>query len=726
MSQTGLAPTLPLGIVALSPLGINNDSAWDPLEFLYEEPLTAPADLEEIRSIGRATKAMLMEHHVDPRPRKKGTKVYGSEVGDDRLDASRDPAKLAAILVVQQQVVGMRTSEEDTALTTELWNFCEVTSFVPRDQFESFDFARRTNMFPLLGFIDAIVLRLIMDVSKGEMSHSSTPSGKMSLVGAKVRTPRSEFRLPWMMASWMQDAFLSTHRANDPKYLPGIMGGMGVPPLYDNGENLFLFSRAYRGGGYHRIYGTCTQELRDCLQRMETGQASVPFLCQRMSEKQEYFHGTYAEKVFIPKESNFASSGNLPIPLYEATGGMNRTQAFENRLLRTRHIVTRSEAVREQLHSDQLRNVLMSAYGTTTDAAAYRRDIAMQSRARYGMALSANTALQNLLLRKASEKDVRSLLGNDAFRVIMTGQREFSMDHAIWLTAGGKTSTYSIFDLTTSEDVFIRSEVSLEESFKVPGIPLLPIIGRDIRPTVTRSTVGLYQINGTMMEWAERIIDRLTIERDKVNKPVPIHTLNVVFNEDPEWVNDDSHLIRRAIEEHPSSNNTMAEVILVSSDRRLANQMSQQSNKTVRRLEPSLFLQICHEEGIDSQASDTSLAMEAVLRRSLRTPRSIVDLYIDTGSLSSAAAKFALTDHHTLVKRDLIRCGRDSGKRYSQYRLTSTVLPASVYMESIRPIRRQRVYRQTSRGPPSSGLSDLSGSWRSNISRVSTPEVNSP
>jgi hypothetical protein len=668
-----------------------------------------------MEDLGKAVRRKLSEYDLEPFLPIQG-KVYGSEVGDDRVDASLDPVPLAATLVVQETIIGMVTSEEDTTISRRIWNFCEVTSFVPCDITQSYDYARRNNEFKNLGFNDSITLRLIMDVSKGDMSHSSTPVGKMTLLGSKIRSPRSEFRLAWMIASWLQDAYLNTHTASDPKYLPGIMGGAGVPALYDNAQNLYLYTRAYRGGGYQRIYGTCTSELDDCLKRIETGQASVPFLCNRMREKQEYFHGTYAEKVFIPKMSRDISTGTLPTPLYEATGAGNRLQSFENRLVRTRHIVTRTDAVREAVHSEQLAHVLLSHRGTTLEAGAWQRDIAHQARAKYGMALNANSALRNLLHRKASDKDVNELLGDDAFRVIHSGQREFTIQHAEWIVNGGKSSTYSILDLTTSEDMFVRTEVSTEESYKVPGIPLQPIVGKRIHNQLTRAKVGLYQINSTMEEWAEDLLNRLVAQRDKTNKPVPVDILIQEFEKDPEWVNDDSHLIRRAITATREGMGLHHSVLLISGDKRLANQMANQANSRVYRLEPHEYVKYCFAMHADPQdfTQENQRELEA-LYISYKNSREKPLLLVDTGSLASAMSRLDIIEGTTLVKRKMIQCGINlHGDREVKYSLTKTGDPVKRRLEPISPILRPRYFRNTARPLASYYSGSMSqGSWRS-------------
>jgi len=689
--------------------------AWNPLDDLLCEEVSGELDLLEMEDLGVATRSLLDRYAIKADKPLKEVKVFGSEVGDDRVDASRDPTLLACALVVQERVVKMRTSEEDTALSLRYWNFCEVSSFVPADPYQSYDYARRNGEFNNLGFNDSLVLRIIMDVSKGDMSHSSTPVGKMTLLGTKGRTPRAEHQLPWNMASWLQDAYLRTSHAAEPKYLPSIMGGAGVQACFNAPENLFLYVRAYRGGRYGRIYGTCTSELQRCLQEIESGRTSVPFLSYRMRERQEYFHGTYAEKVFIPKESITDDQRNLPMPLYEATGAANRFQSYENRLVRVRKIIPRSEAVKDQLQTDRLRHVLLSHYGTVEQAERYLRDQSRVVRSKWGMALSANTALQHLLTRKAGPEDVSTLLGDDAFRVLTTGEREFLPQHAEWIYRGGKSETYSILDLTTSEDMFVRSEVSSEETLKVPGIRLRPIVGNTIKPTTTKAKVGLYQINSSMEEWAENLTDRLISARDLYHKPVSPSLLLEEFRKDPEWVNDDSLLIRQAIVECGEGNVRNQSALLVSRDRRLANQMSNQANLNVYRLDPDKYVSICWKLSIDPVSLQRKEVHKLLPYLSFRrgTERPLV--FIDTGSLASEMSNLASTDDGTLVRRNLIECTNTNGERVTKYTLFKTEEPVRLRMECIVPIQKGRRFRLAGRSLLDNYRTSYNadtGSWR--------------
>jgi hypothetical protein len=688
---------------------------WNPLTFLPKEDESEDEllDLDEMHELGTKTRDVLFKYGL-PVYKPRNERVTGYEVGDDRKDQSRSAPKLAAALVCQTAVVEMATSWEDTVLSTNLYNFCEVTSFVPCAKEQSFHYARKIGDFSNLGFIDSIVLRIILDVAKGDMSHSSTPTGKMTLLGSRVSTPRAEFRPYWMLASFLQDAYLRTNKANDPKYLPGIMGGAGVPVLFDRPENLYLFVKAYRGGKYSRVYGTATAELEDCLNLLEKGKAASPVFSLQLRDRQEYLHGTYAEKVFIPTDSSKAKeAGRLPDPIYESIGGINRIQNVENRLIRSRQLVGRRAAEQEIDHTIRLRQVLR---GYWDDVMLAERDIRferMRARARFDDALSANSAIQSLLSRKADDATVKKLLGDKAFHVLNTGQRKFYFAQAVWIANGGRKDTFTIADLSPSEDMFIRSEVSTEESFRVPGIPLLPVIGRDIVPTTTRAKVGLYEISQSQEEWCQDKTDSLVELREVFGQPIPQGEVIKAFTKDLEWVNDDTGLISQCVADTSEGQQANSCVILVSGDRKLGYKMANTANCHVALLSPDVYIKILISFDLDiNDGIDLNTLLTRIyISGKRRTPSR---LYIDTGSLAAQAAHFDM-EEGCLVERRLTDASVNAlGFRSAKFTLTKTETVITHRVKLISPIERPKMFRHTSAGVLDNYRLSLSetGNWR--------------
>jgi len=678
-------------------------SIWNPLAHLISYEAPQLLDLSELYRIGELTAHTAIEQCVPLTG--TGAKVLGREVGDDRVDLSSTPDSLCTTLVVQEYVIKMVTSPEDTSIRKRSWNFCEVTSGPLTDPSQGFDHIRKDGDFSNLGFNDSIVLRIILDVQKGEgEEHSSTQPGKMSMLGSRLATPRRENRGMWMIASIFQDAMLATHKASEPKYLPPVMGGTGVTALFDNPNNVFLYVLSYKGGAYRRIYATACAEMQTYLYNLERGIQSAPVLCPRLREKQEYFWGTYAEKVFVPKLGGVTNDDEPPPPLYTMTGGQNRYQNYENRLLRTRHVVTRKQAQVEWAHTRRLQSIFLSLFPKIEDFERIDKDRSRTMRARYDSALSANSALQNLLRREASASDAIKLMGSDAFYTITMGRRDFTRSDAEWVYLNGQGENYSLRDVTLSEDIFVREEVSVEETFKVGGIPLRPYFSSGAKLRPTRTKVGLYQINQTMEEWSENLLERLILERNRLGRPLHPSEMGPICDEDREWVNDDSGLIAQA-QRFTSGTKSSYRIGLISADKRLANQMAETTNSVVVRLHPQEFARLAFLKGIEISSGTNPNFINEFGNLNLDT------ILMDSGSVSAHAVSMSEEDG-VLYRRTVLETGWSEGTRYSKISLTK--LPKTRLVTQVhRPVTRPKIWRSGSR-PYESSYSSHS-SWRDSV-----------
>jgi len=678
-------------------------SIWNPLAHLISYEAPQLLDLSELYRIGELTAHTAIEQCVPLTG--TGAKVLGREVGDDRVDLSSTPDSLCTTLVVQEYVIKMVTSPEDTSIRKRSWNFCEVTSGPLTDPSQGFDHIRKDGDFSNLGFNDSIVLRIILDVQKGEgEEHSSTQPGKMSMLGSRLATPRRENRGMWMIASIFQDAMLATHKASEPKYLPPVMGGTGVTALFDNPNNVFLYVLSYKGGAYRRIYATACAEMQTYLYNLERGIQSAPVLCPRLREKQEYFWGTYAEKVFVPKLGGVTNDDEPPPPLYTMTGGQNRYQNYENRLLRTRHVVTRKQAQVEWAHTRRLQSIVLSLFPKIEDFERIDKDRSRTMRARYDSALSANSALQNLLRREASASDAIKLMGSDAFYTITMGRRDFTRSDAEWVYLNGQGENYSLRDVTLSEDIFVREEVSVEETFKVGGIPLRPYFSSGAKLRPTRTKVGLYQINQTMEEWSENLLERLILERNRLGRPLHPSEMGPICDEDREWVNDDSGLIAQA-QRFTSGTKSSYRIGLISADKRLANQMAETTNSVVVRLHPQEFARLAFLKGIEISSGTDPNFINEFGNLNLDT------ILMDSGSVSAHAVSMSEEDG-VLYRRTVLETGWSEGTRYSKISLTK--LPKTRLVTQVhRPVTRPKIWRSGSR-PYESSYSSHS-SWRDSV-----------
>nr|UYL94519.1 MAG: hypothetical protein [Leptosphaeria biglobosa narnavirus 3] len=679
---------------------------WNPLDFLVDKPQTKFLDLSELTHFGSSIRDIAAKQQV---PITHGSStIVGREVGDDRVDLSRCTLPHLATLMAQEDIVHMVTSWPDTSIRRKSWNFCEVTGGPPTDPSQGFDHIRKNGDFTNLGFNDSITLRIILDVQKGDGDdHSSTEPGKMSMLGSRLATPRRENRKFWMLASLFQDAMLCAHKASEPKYLPQVMGGTGVTSLFDNSNNTFLYVLAYKGGSYRRIYATACSEMREYLYRLERGVQSAPVLCPRLREKQEYFWGTYDHLVFIPKDRSVHNSDDPPPPLYEKTGGQNLYQNFENRLVRTRHLVTRRQAQMEWAHTRRLHSIFHGVFPSVKEFEALDSERSKRLRARYDGALSANSALQNLLRREGGRQDAIELMGSENFLTVTTGERDFTRADAEWVYMNGQGENFSLRDVSLSEDMFVRSEVSAEETFKVEGIPLRPYFSDGPRLRTTKTKVGLYQISSTMEEWAEDLLSRLIAERDVKHRPLRPEEIAPIFLANPEWVNDDTGLIGLC-HTQTSNANIRQTVTLVSSDRKLANKMANTCNVEVIRLDPQQFVAQAASRGIPiSHDTDTSFLKEVGVLTEF--------VYVDTGSVSASAVNMA--EEEGVIYTRTVRTSEWRGDRRVSHITLAEMRKTRLRKEVHRPQTRPRVWRQTSR--PHESVYSSHSSWKSSRTRAS-------
>lgn len=641
---------------------------WDPLEG-YEDYVfqAVPLDLQEMEQLGKDARQIMQKYDL-PEPTLDTIRVEGEEVGDDRIDLSNNSHVTSSVMVCQEKVSRMVTSWRDTNISRHLWNFTETTSIVPTCPEQSFDRCRKVDDFGNLGFIDTPPLRIILDARKGDMSHSSTSVGKATMLGSRMRTPRTEFLQGWYLASYLQDGYLRSSRSADPKYLPQIMGGSGVRAPFGVSENLYLYVHGYRGGRCQRIYGSATQELRLSLESLERGQAAAPILCTRLRDRQEYLHGTYAGKILIPSREQMSSfMGSIPRPFIRASGGANLFANFENRLQRTRHLITRTGAEREWEQTCRIRAKLLVRGQTVPEAESFEVQAKAQARGQFGGALRANTALAHLMEKTASMKDVLQLIG-EGFTPLDCGVTAFTKWDADWLFSGGRSSCFSIEDLTLSEDLFLRKEVSEDESMRVGGIPLRPVSlgGKQV---VTTTTIGLYKIGSGMFEWAENLAGRLETLRDKIGVLSSRDALTE-YEKNPEWVNDDTMILAMCRQDTANLPVGGQTVILVSADKRLGHQLSDSCNVEVVRVDPMAYIRWTHRTGRDplQVRVEPRHLLDGLLTE--QEGRRVKHCYVDTGSVAAMLARVELGLDDSLHIRRLISSSDETDHRTYRYSIT--------------------------------------------------------
>lgn len=548
------------------------EPVWNPLENMVD-PYSTGYDVsqEYVLEIASRSLEILRKENLPINPLPEIIEIFGMEVGDDRVDICASATPLAIMLAVQEQVLGMKTSWKDTYISCRDWNFCEVTSSVPCAREESFEYARKTNL-DNLGFVDSPTLRIIIDVQKGDRSHSSSVEGKASLLGRKLATPRTSNRSVLHIASWIQDGCLPIQNSRDPKYLHKLMGGSGCPPLWDNPDNTYLFLRAYKRGTYARVYGSAINESKMAVRDLDLGRPSTAILCNRLRDKQEYLHVTYASEVLIDQRDLVGRIDSIPVPIYKASGGSAFVQGMENRLIQSKRLVTRRQAEVEVMRSIRIATAI---FGTSRviDVAKSETIRSREARQMYEGARSANSAVQRLLSKHGNDDDATRLI-REGFLSVGSGVFDISREIIEWHCLGGKGEAFRIDDIVTSEDMYIRSEVSLEEALKVGGIPLKPIFNnRSSVVKYTQARVGLWQVSKSQEEWADNVLSELLQAAQSLNRPLRPPYVLEIFERNREWISDDEILMKIALD--ATMGKPKSTILLYSNDFRLGRIMAQ-------------------------------------------------------------------------------------------------------------------------------------------------------
>jgi hypothetical protein len=341
----------------------------------------------------------------------------------------------------------------------------------------------------------------------------------------------------------------------------------------------------------------------------------------------------------------------------------------------------------------RLRAQLLDPYTGVVESESCLKSLQRAGRAKFRGALNANSAFVNLLERNAL-KDVKALT-NDDFIVVNTGVTAFTKWNADWLFTGGKFENFSIDDLTTVQDLYVRTEVSAEESLKVGGLRLNPMIGRQTKNVVTRAKVGLYQINQSMEDWADDLLTRLVSRREEKGSPLQPDEAHLEYEKNSEWVNDDSSLIARCLRETGALHLRSARVILISADVRLANQMANTCQVLVCLVHPTHYIQWCveHSRGFQDEIPVEDFG-PFLNKRGRNDP--FRQIYVDTGSL----AAFAVNLEHNegiprqLRRRNLISTGLSKeGRRMLTYTLSNLERVDDVPYRVYQPVEGHKRYR---------------------------------
>jgi len=457
------------------------------------------------------------------------------------------------------------------------------------------------------------------------------------------------------------------------------------------------------------------------LDALERDKVELPILCKRLRDRQEYLHGTYAAKIFIPtREYKDSFAEKLPEPLIVASAGSNMFASFEHRLERTRHVVTRSDAEREWENTLRIRERLLRRYKTTVESEARQSFDRKRARAEFGNALNANVAFSHLLDRKGTIEDVIQLTSRN-FHVVNCGTTGFTKWDAEWLFLGGKAESFSIDDLSFSEDLFLRKEISEDENLRVGSIPLLPLVESNKR-VMTTTTVGLYQIGSGMFEWAANLAERLEKLRDVKGRPLTADDALQEYERDPEWVNDDTLIISRCRRDTAHLSKTTCSVILVSADRRLGNQLANSCGVAVYRVDPREYIPWSLRPELGPSSREDPFVMQSYFARMVAPAP--VKTYVDTGSVNAYLARMqTLEDGSPTVRRTTSSCVLPDGRRQVSYDLIKLDIPSNLRTFYHAPVIRQKRFKRIepsfgetpSRRSALSSRSLTSNNWRQGV-----------
>jgi hypothetical protein len=370
-----------------------------------------------------------------------------------------------------------------------------------------------------------------------------------------------------------------------------------------------------------------------------------PSFTLKLRDKQEYLHGTYAEKVFVPTEA-FSSGfrSNLPPPLYELGSANNKLASYEARLLAAKVLLTRTQAEIEVERTDRTNDVLFG-FESTGSLKMKKSHLSRVGRAAFEDALSANTAFARLLARKATKGDEDKLRKDPAFRVVLSGAKEFTLQHARWIHEGLQSETYTFRDLLKCQDMFLRSEVSSEEDMKVSDVGRLWMRNGKEVITHTRTEVGLWKVSPGMFNWAQKVETKLKEWRQQTGLlTLPRTDVARIYLDNREEVADDPLIVAK-LEEISRKGLPTDFACVISQDKRLCKTAASRCGISIIRLStyamPLLFEGADMENKIMALEGNIDLIGEYV--EFPQNPR-IIHTMVDSGSLFEMLMKHVETD----------------------------------------------------------------------------------
>jgi hypothetical protein len=677
-----------------NPYYVEVEESWNPLDY-YDKPEEDMYDIDEedICTLYEDIEPYAKELGVNyPWERDMVTErsiPFGMEVGDDRVSASLTPLPLIMEVVVQERIFQMKTSWKDTCLSSLHWNFCEVTSIIPRYIEGSLNVCRKTG-FDNVEFVDAPVMRLIGDYQKASRDHSSSAVGKSSLLAKKIRNCRLSCKPRLQLSNWIQDGCLRTNQSTEPKYLPWILGGSGATPVYEYWGNTFLYMLSYKHGTYTRVYATAIQELRNAVDDIAQNKPfNYPILSDRLRQKQEYLHYTYDNLVLVPQRDKISLKESIGkkaeklSPIYQSKQPNCYTQGVVKRLIATRNVLDRRGAELEIAYSDKLAVYL---FGTRNfrDSEKLRKQSSLEQRKEYEYALRGNSAAQRLLDRVATGNEPAQLI-KDGWLVSTAGQRDLWLDQIRWVCEG----MYDIDHVYTAEDIpqnfelYLTEELSLTNAMRVPDIPLISRTKQGIIARTTKAKFGLYQVPDQEIVWSKQVILELKRLRELYQGRPPDNKdiLRVVSNT-REYVSDDPIIIQLVTE---AVKLDVRSIVIFTNDRKLVQHIAWRfPATTVIRMLPRILWFALKKNSVPTDREATGFLYEYRKRFSdvHTTP---TKGFVDSGSYTEFLSTLQEDEtFQSLERTSFLRAGIDLfGERWKHSSLVTRTFIDSIKYEVI-------------------------------------------
>lgn len=526
-----------------------------------------------------------------------------------------------------------------------------------------------------LQFLDDAHLRVMLDVKKGDAkAHASTFEGKASFMRPRTGMCRDEVYAKMQIANFYQDSFLNSSISPDPKYMPGFMGGTNNPSLFGKKYNLYLYMHSWKNGTYQRLYGSAVQEAIDAVRHYDmTDTPTNLYLCPALRVKAEYLMATYDDKIAVPGKSLLPTV--LDKPLYKALSQGSGALGAESQMVRNKQLVSRSLAEIEYTRYRRDSQIIFGGTTVTTMEVEDREKKKAVS-AKWGDALRASSAFQNLINRTANPDDMGQLM-QEGFTVLNRLMRRFTREHTEFIFRNLEGAVYSIRDLRLTEDMFLLEDVSSRINMKVSGIELNFIGNKgQYKTKVTDSQkVGLWQVNETQAQWASETTKRLKEFRTYYDGLIPLYRVTDLYLENRIWTADDSPLLQvvrqDCIRYGWGSNDCIA---ILTEDKKLSFQMADFNHITVIRVNMTWFLNRVHRMGWEFKAeldlsyflSRWGAEMAVHIDGMSRHPK---NLYMDNGAFETFAVFLERLDNRsvkgTFTSVHSKRSGKDpQGKRY--------------------------------------------------------------